>query len=140
MSASYYFKQSFMFCFSLVRFNHYCVFSHLLLSEEVKNGAFLQASLDTNPQDPAVCVTENFPGYHWSLKYIIFLSPRNTRSIYAPLDLLGQCAVRMGISVYLDGSSHVDYHDFYMENLYIYQEQFSSSSNFTSAQTKIVQM
>lgn len=46
----------------------------------------------------------------------------------------------MGISVYRDGSNHVDYQDFYMENLYIYQEQFSSSSNFTSTQTKIVQM
>lgn len=56
MSASYYFKQSFMFCFSLVHFNHYCVFSHLLLSEEVKNGAFLKASFYTNPQDPAVCL------------------------------------------------------------------------------------
>ena len=46
----------------------------------------------------------------------------------------------MGIYVYPNGSSHVGYQDFYAENLYIYQEQFSSSSNFTSAQTKVVRM
>lgn len=46
----------------------------------------------------------------------------------------------MDTSVYTNASSHVDYQDFYMENLYIYQEQFSNSSNFPSTQTKIVQM
>lgn len=56
---------------------------------------------------------------------------------HTPLDFLGQHVVRMGISVCPNDSSHVD---FYMENLYIYQEQFSSYSNFTSGWTKIVQM
>ncbi|XP_052645089.1 vesicle transport protein GOT1B isoform X1 [Harpia harpyja] len=35
-------------------YGFFLLFSHLLLSEEVKNGAFPQASLYTNPQDPAV--------------------------------------------------------------------------------------
>lgn len=57
-----------------------------------------------------------------------------------PLHFLGWYVVRMGISVYHNGSSHVGYQDFYMENLYIYQERFSSSSNFTSTQNKVAQM
>lgn len=110
MLASYCFRQSFLFCFSHVHFNHCPVFGNLLLSEEVKNGAFPQASLYMIPQDPAVWLrNRKLPWLSLVSEVRNFLGTRNARSTYAPLNLLGQYVVRMGISVYPNGSSHVDY-------------------------------
>ncbi|KAF4799759.1 Vesicle transport protein GOT1A [Turdus rufiventris] len=53
----------FFLLFSLVQFNHHPVVSNLLLSEEITNEIFPQASCYTVPQDPAGGIAENCPGY-----------------------------------------------------------------------------
>lgn len=65
-----------------------------------------------------VCIPGNLHGYHWSLKYMIPLGSRNTRSAYAVLDSLDQPVVRVGISACPNDFSYVACQDFYMKRLY----------------------